>query len=126
MPLSGAMVTWRLAMLLIVGASSLDSAVFLPRPIIEQPLRPATTMSASSGRSAGALLFGRIFALPREIGPVVQLRDRETRLNGIGGQTLLLARQLGHREVLHDALLLAAQCRDPRDQRLDALVEIGD
>src|SRR4029453_901203 len=122
MPGSLSSVTSRLASTRSVGSLSGVPAARLPN--IEQPARPHT-MDASSSVRLG-LGRGGIVGTLGQGGAVVQLGDRKTRLRGVGREAFLLAGELGHRQVLHLALLLAAQGRDLRDERADALLQRRD
>src|SRR5688500_839572 len=117
MPASFSTVTLRPARLLIVGGSGVFAARF-------PPAQAASRLARSSG--AKRLLLGRIVGLPGEVGAVVELRDRKTRLGGVDREPFLLARELGDGDVLHHLLLLAAERGHARDQDRDATAEAVD
>src|SRR5258705_1409402 len=109
---------WRDSRLLMVGSSAGDAARLLPTPE-HAPRLPQM-------RSTSRLRLGCMVRIPRLIGSVVQLCDRKARLSGVSGKTFLLLFEFGDGEFLHHLLLLLAECGHPRNQRLDAAVEIDD
>src|SRR5690349_1121233 len=103
---------------------SVGSLSGVPPRLLAQPASTASITSVS----AGARLLGHMVGLLRavlgavrracsaaRIGAVVQLRDGEACLGRIHREALLLARQLGDRDLLYLALLLFAERRDARN-----------
>src|SRR5688500_9667374 len=77
------------------------------------PMLPALASlrgeAAVLGRPGVGLLLARFIGLPCQRGAVIELSHREAGLRGVGGQAFLLARELGHGEFLHLALLLIGE-----------------
>src|SRR5262245_28821357 len=104
MPLSSATSISRPDIVFNVGALSSSCARLLAQPA-----------STSAAQQATTLRLGRFIRVPGQRGAVVQLRDGESGLGRVRDQTFLLAVELGHRELLHLALLLDRQRGDLRD-----------
>src|ERR1700761_3674890 len=131
MPGSGSMTISRLDSDWIVGALSGVAPGLPPQPWnIEQAPSDCTSSSTASvrGRGANSNRSGlvRMVALLRFGRPVIQLRDREAGLCGVGGQALLLRLQSGDGDLLQRGLLLRRQRRHARREDVQARVEFGD
>src|ERR1700748_1726645 len=133
MPGSDSITTSRLFSDWIVGALSGVAPGLLPMPIqlnIEHAPSELVSSSTASVRGRGPIIrrsgLVRMVALLRLGRPVVELRDREAGLRGVGSETLLLRLQSGDGDLLQRGLLLRRQCGDARRQDVQARVELGD